>query len=350
MVLTLLFRIPASADTLPDRIRAEFDSPGALAVDRASTPNHLYVVDAGNHRVLAWEDALEFAGGGDPDLVIGQPNLTASGCNTGGRSARTLCFTNRFGEVLPGGLAMDGAGNLYVADSGNHRVLIFDAPFANDVEADEVIGQESFTVAGCNRRSGPGPNKLCAPQGIAIDREDNLYVADEDNNRVLQFNSPRTTDQSADRIFGQRGRFRTGVCEGSVQNGICRPEDVAVDEDGNLYVAVAGHNRVLIFLDPTDTDTSADAVLGQGGSFTSRRCSRLRNTGLCAPHVLELDEEGNLYIGENTRIIRYTRPLSRPTVDLVIRLRGVSGLAADADGNLYASDRENDRVLEFDQP
>lgn len=328
-----------------------FFGPSSVAVDRSASPSPIYVVDAGNHRVLAWRDAEGFANGDSADLVLGQPDFFTTGCNTGGLSARSLCFDDSPSRET-GGLAVDAAGNLYVADSANHRVLLFDAPFANDAVADEVLGQGgSFTSAECNR-GGISSGSLCIPLGVAVDRRGNLYVADQGNDRVLQFNRPRTADAFADRVFGKKG-FRDSRRCGVGRDRLCEPADVAVDRAGNLYVADTGNSRVLAFEAPLSTDTLADRVLGQSG-FTTDECRQARPTDLCRPFGIAIDESsGALYVADtaNERVVRYLSPLRRPRANRVFQsFQAPRDVAVDAASNLYVADLAGHRVLAYDVP
>jgi len=85
-----------------------------------------------------------------------------------------------------------------------------------------------------------------------VDGDGNLYVADEGNSRVLEYDSPLTTDTVADRVFGQGGSFTTGstTCNLPSASSLCRPEGVALDGDGNLYVADLFNSRVLEYDSP----------------------------------------------------------------------------------------------------
>jgi hypothetical protein len=89
-------------------------------------------------------------------------------------------------------VAVDAAGNLYVADKSNSRVLEYDAPLATDTVADRVFGQGSLTSSsGCNLGlASPSANSLCNPWGVAVDAAGNLYVGDQGNNRVLEYDVP----------------------------------------------------------------------------------------------------------------------------------------------------------------
>src|SRR5271154_3533838 len=138
-------------------------NPQAVAVDRSVIPNRLYIADAGNHRVLGWRSIEALKNGSPAQVVIGQADFLSwqTQCNNGVITATTLC--------VPTGIAVDGAGNLYVADSGNNRVLEYDSPFSTDSEPDLVFGQGgSFTSSECNK-GGISAESLCAPNGVAVD-------------------------------------------------------------------------------------------------------------------------------------------------------------------------------------
>src|ERR1700730_6739341 len=100
-------------------------APAAVALDYSVTPNPIYVADYSNNRVLGWSSNTNFANGKAADLVIGQPSFLTALCNNGGVTAQSLCS--------PAGVAVDSAGNLYVADAGNNRVLEYNTPYSHIV-------------------------------------------------------------------------------------------------------------------------------------------------------------------------------------------------------------------------
>jgi secreted PhoX family phosphatase len=121
-------------------------------------------------------------------LVIGQADLVSSGAAT---TATGLGF--------PTGVTFDSAGNLWVGDTGNNRVLQFKPAFANGMTAGLVLGQASFTTnAAATTQSG-----LSGPFGIAFDSSGNLGVADSGNNRTLGFQPPFSNNQNASLVLGQ---------------------------------------------------------------------------------------------------------------------------------------------------
>ena len=101
----------------------ELFAPQAVALDNSVSPPILYVSDYVNNRVLAWKNAATFTTGQKADLAIGQPDLdTTFAEGPGAVAQKTSTYTS--GLTRPSGLAVDGNGNLYVADAGNNRVPV----------------------------------------------------------------------------------------------------------------------------------------------------------------------------------------------------------------------------------
>jgi sugar lactone lactonase YvrE len=318
---------------------AGLHSPTAVAVDTSVVPNRLYISDSANNRVLGYNDVATLMTGGLADLVIGQPAFSSNGCNTGGLSAGSLC--------VPDGVAVDASGNLYVTDTNNNRVLEFDTPFAGcgsfpcvGGSANEVFGQGgSFYSATCNN-GGLSKNSLCKPFGVALDTSGNLYVSDSSNNRVLEYNTP-LSNTSADQVFGQGGSFSSDLCESLSAHSLCTPYGITLDAGGNLYVADEGNNRVLEYNRPFNTNPAAATVFGQSGSFTSNAClpGEPTSSSLCKPYGVAVDSGDNVYIADygNNRVLWYQTPLSSGTV--ADRVIGQEGRYTTADfGGPKASD------------
>lgn len=336
-------------------------SPYAVAIDTSATPNRLYVADTTNNRVLAWEDVTSFENGAPADLVLGQPDLQTSGCNSQGVSASSLC--------APTAVTVDSAGRVYVTDSTNDRVLLYDAPFSTDTAADRVVGQADFTGSACNRGlSAPSALTLCNPYGVAVSPSGDLYVSDADNNRILLYTNVLNTDATADAVFGQTASFTTTTCNrgGRTENSLCTPNQLALDTSVpglRLYVADTSNNRVLEFDNPGTTDTAADFVLGQS-SFTAATCAASQ-TALCEPRGVAVDADGTVYVADRDgdRVVQFNSP--RTTDASADRIFGQStstgstcnagglgpnatcsprGVAVDAVGSLYIADTGNHRI------
>ena len=352
---------------------------GGVAIDQSSVPNRVYVSDSANNRVLGWASATALTNGKPADMVIGQPDFFSTTCSNGGVSASSLC--------VPLGIAVDGSGNLYVADSRNSRVLEYNTPFTNtgqpgsgDGVADQVFGQGgSFSASACNQGAGTvaNANTLCRPAAVAIDATGVLYVADQGNNRVLEYLFPSISITASD-VFGQNGQFSTTVCNkgGVSADSLCGPGGLASDGSfNNLYVADTNNSRVLEFNNPVANDTTADAVFGQGNNFTTTQCNEgaaaPSASTLCGPQSVTIDLAGHLFVADrsNSRVLLFTTfPAVSTTASKVFGQGGsfianacnlssgvpsATGLcrpgavALDAPGNLYVADDQNNRVLRY---
>jgi sugar lactone lactonase YvrE len=357
---------------------AEF---GGVAIDTSVTPNRVYVADTANSRVLGWSNISAFTTHAAATIVIGQPDAYTTGCNYGGISATSLCD--------PEGVAVDETnGNLYVADTNNHRVLFYVSPFTTDTTADDVFGQYgSFTTQYCNA-FGLNADTLCTPAGVAVDSTGNLYVADYSNARVLEFNTPEAVtgtvgsgDTTADLVFGQTSFTVNGCNNGGVSaTTLCNPISVATDPSNDLFVADYGNNRALEYLTPLTTNTTADVVFGQLGSFTTNSCNNggISSKSLCNPSGVATDSSGNLYVADyqNNRALGFLKPFAaNPAAKKVFgqsnsftvntcdntfggtqppastkSLCFPAGAATDSAGNFYLADAFNNRVLEYNTP
>jgi sugar lactone lactonase YvrE len=333
---------------------------------------NLYVADSDNSRVLEFNAPFAACGsfpciGGSANLVFGQGGFfTSSACDNGGVSRGSLCF--------PVGVAVDSLGNLYVADESENRVLEYNTPLTSDSDtlADAVFGQAGgFTTEDCNH-GGLSASSLCGPDGIAVDASDNVYVAEFNNNRVLEYNTPLTTDTVADEVFGQGGNPASGIANngGLGPNSLWAPDGVALDAAGDLYIADYNNNRVLEYDTPLSSGTTASKVFGQAGSFTSNSCNAIASpSSLCNPAGVAVDASKNLYVAEfeNNRVLKYNTPLTTDTtadvvlgqVDLIhngenlIDARGLfnpNSVAIDktvSPNRLYVTDTDNNRVLGY---
>jgi sugar lactone lactonase YvrE len=150
----------------------------------------------------------------------------------------------------PRALAFDSQGNLWVADTGNNRVLRFNGAILDGLnpEADVVVGQHDFTTNTANHGATLiGPNGLDTPAGLAFDPQGNLYVSDFNNARVLRFPSPVGADANANAVFGQASFTTRAVPAQASASTMAGPAGLSVDSSGNLYVAVPADNRILMF-------------------------------------------------------------------------------------------------------
>ena len=142
----------------------ELNLPSAVAVDNSVSPPNVYIADSGNNRVLGFQYVTQLKPGSFADVIIGQTDRFGNQIQGGGNRSTGL--------NSPGGLAVDSAGNLYVADTGNNRILRYANPLAQPgaaVSPNMVIGQTSFAGKSSNA-GGTGatpwrwpPRRLSAP-------------------------------------------------------------------------------------------------------------------------------------------------------------------------------------------
>ena len=104
-------------------------------------------------------------------------------------------------------LAFDRSGNLWVADLGNNRILQYKPPFITGEDASLVLGQANFTSGG----SATSNSGLSGPAYIAFDANDNLWVTDSFNNRVLEFEPPFANGMAARLVIGQADFVSSGA-------------------------------------------------------------------------------------------------------------------------------------------
>jgi hypothetical protein len=277
------------------------DAPAGVAIDQSA--RHVLVADTQNNRVLGWKSIATFVSGGAADLVIGQPDFNSSGCNRNAPApdATRLC--------QPIGVAVDVSHNVYVGDTRNNRVLVFEDPFAalsstnqtNDFAAFAVFGQAGSFITNA---AGLSANSFSSPQGMAVDASNNLFVADVSNNRALVFFSPipmtkvsgppgNFGDATADVAIGQPNLV-SGACNqggGASLTTLCMAPffgvGIAVDGGGNLYVADTKNDRALEYNGPFgygQTNNSTADWFSRETTWRNRRGSRSIRTGIFTFH------------------------------------------------------------------
>ena len=301
----------------------------------------------------------DWVDGQNASFVIGQPDFTSSG---------GAVTQNRLG-ARPTAVAVDFRYNkIYVADHTNNRVLRFGYPaIANQPDAEAVLGQADFTSNAPNRGGSPQANSMHGPWGLAVD-DGTLFVSDRFNYRVLRFDNAhtKTNGADADGVLGQPD-FTTAVA------GLTRSttgETFGLSfHDGSLWVCEDDNRRVLRFDNAAQATNGADAdaVLGQV-DFTSNASATTRS-GLAGARDAAIDALGSLWIAdeENDRVLVFDLAATLgngPESEAVLgqsdftfdlnataqdRLYHSNGLAIDGSGSLYVADRDNHRVMIFEE-
>jgi 6-phosphogluconolactonase (cycloisomerase 2 family)/predicted nucleotidyltransferase len=329
--------------------------PQNVAIDTAT--HRLFVTDNGADRVLVYDlDSSNILTDRTADYVIGQANFYD---NSAAVTQARLSY--------PTGLAFDSAANrLFVADSSSDRVLIFDvATITNGENAVNVLGQSNYTTG----TQGTTQNRLYSPYGVSLDSAaSRLFVSDTLNNRVMVFDVGAITDgEDATNVLGQ-SNF-TSAASARTQSGFSGQREIVFDGTGNrLFVGDYSNNRVLIFDVANVTDgEDAVSVLGQSnftaGSITTTQSGMGHTYGLAYD-----DSTQRLFVSNvlSNRVMVFDVALVT-NGENAVNVLGQSnftassfatsrngfynpyGLALDAGANrLYVTDRNNSRVSIFD--
>lgn len=207
--------------------------PKAVAVANGK----MVVADAFNNRVLIW-NTVPTTDGAPADLVLGQNGMTACYANASPVAVPPTAST----LSNPTAVWTDGT-RLVVSDTNNNRVLIWNTfPTANGLAADLVLGQPDF-ISAATALSATGFNHPY--YGVFVDAADQLFVADSANRRVLVWNSfPVTNGQAADVVLGQPD-FNTAI-PGTSATTMSVPMGVYVS-GSQVLVTDEGNNRILVY-------------------------------------------------------------------------------------------------------
>jgi uncharacterized protein (TIGR03437 family) len=302
---------------------------------------NLYIADQKNNVVR-----LVTGGNGNISTVAGNG---AGGFTNDGIKATTAELAS------PDGVAVDGSGNVYIADSQNSAIRKVTASTG-------VIS----TVAGSEQPGygGDGSGALFAflllPSSVVFDSSGNMYIADSGNNII------RKVTQSTGNISTYAGNFNTPGYTGdggqASRAGLKSPVAIALDAAGNLYIADTSNNAVR----KVATNGIITTVAGNGTAGFSGDGGRAVFAQLSHPKGVAVDAAGNVYIADtfNSRIRMVTPNGTISTVvgtgaagysgdgglGTAAQLNFPAGLSFDSAGNLYIADNNNNVIRQYVPP
>ncbi len=384
------YRISTIAGGVGDRgpaTEAQFDAPFGVAADQAG---NIYFSDSGGHRVRKVDSAgvittfagtgqFGFSGDGGPataarlnsprglafdaagNLYIADTsnrwirkvdtmgNITIFAGTRSSRSSGDGGPATEAAIGLPVDVAVDGSGNVYITDSQNDRI--------RKVDSSGTITTFAGTgTAGFSGDGGPADEaEINDPEGVAVDGSGNVYIADTLNNRIRKVDSSGVIT-----TFAGTGSYGFSGDGGQATAArLRRPEDVAVDGSGNIYIADSSSHRVRKVdsagVITTFAGTGQRGIRGDGGPATSANIQQ--------PVAIALDGSGNLYIADlhNDRIRKVDSSGIITTVALGDHTFGGDGgratsallnrpydVALDGSGNVYIADTFNERIRKVD--
>jgi len=273
--------------------------------------------------------------------------VAGSGASSGGDGGPAI----NAGLLGPYGVAVDSSGDLYIADSYNNRIRRVDA-------ATQYIS----TVAGNGTPGFSGDNgaatnaELKFPTGIGVDSSGDLYIADTNNERI------RRVDATSHNITTVAGNGQTGFNgdgNSATSTSLCSPFGVALDASDAVFVADLCSSRIRR-VDPntqTVATVAGDTIAGFTGDGSTATSAELNY-----PDAVAIDHSGNLFIadGRNGRIRRVDAQTTNITTiagggtggDNAAATSAIlatpTGLAVDASGNLLIADNYNNRIRRVD--
>jgi len=272
----------------------------------------------------------------------------------------------------PKGIAVDPTtGKLFVADYQNRRVLRWSSTdkMINGAAAEAVLGEPDFTT----NTGGTSSTLMLRPYGICVDAAGRLWVADLSGNRVLRFDNASTiaSGSPANKVLGQADFGTATVNTGGISaSTMSAPVGVFVDAGGNLWVSERDNKRVTKFTNAAAKDNGdpADVVLGQPDFITNTV-----NTGGISAATMQraygnfVDAGGRLWVADrdNNRVLRFDNAAAKTngaSADGVIGQTdfvssasartqpGISGprsVSVDGLGRLYVMDEGNNRIAVY---
>jgi sugar lactone lactonase YvrE len=305
---------------------AQLVHPEGVAVDGAG---NLFIADTFNQCIRKV---------GSDGIITTVAGTGVSGFSGDGGAATSAQLVN------PWGVAVDGAGNLFIADSGNNRI--------RKVTAAGIITTVAGTTLGFSGDGGAATSaQLVNPWGVAVDGAGNLFIADTSNNRIRKV----TVDGIITTVAGTGTRGFSGDGGPATSAQLSVPEGVAVDGAGNLFIAEFNNQRIrkvtAAGIITTVAGTGISGFSGDGGPATSARSS--------SANGVVVDGAGNLFIADGNNRIRKVTAAGIITTVAGTGILGFSGdggpatsaqlsfpygVAVDGAGNLFIADTGNNRI------
>ncbi|MDD5490024.1 MAG: hypothetical protein PHP25_05105, partial [Candidatus Moranbacteria bacterium] len=363
----------ASADQVigqPDMTSNSVNQGTAVAANNLYNPvgiqasgGKLFAADYGNNRVLVY-NSLPSSDNADADVAVGQPNMTNNYyLQKGLASSSSMSFPVNFAVA---------DGKLFITDSGNNRILIFNSvPVSSGAAADAVLGQDNLHDFSINQgRISPTEKTFWKPNGIFYDGK-KFFVDEVYNRRVLIYNSlPSSSSAGANVEIGQIDFNHNDINQGGAAAANTFRSGGGLYSDGTKFIAVdVNNNRVLIYNSiPTTNNASADVVIGQSdmtGVTANQGGSVGANTtyypyGLCSDGKKLVVTD---YMNNRVLIYNSTPAANNASADVVIGQPDMTSNSVDQgssaaantlnypvsaycyDGRLLIGDEENNRIL-----
>jgi DNA-binding beta-propeller fold protein YncE len=226
-------------------------------------------------------------------LTIAGQTLTVTQAGSTYVSAATLGTLASSGLNQPTSAAVDGAGNVYIADTGNNAIKEW--------------------IAASNAVTTLVSSGLSSPRGVAVDGAGNVYITDPGHSAIKEWIAASNTVTTL------------------ISSGLNQPSGVAVDGAGNIYIADSGNNAIKEWIAASNTVVT------------------LLSSGLNAPSGVAVDGAGNVYIADSGNQVIKKWMIASDTVTTLVPsgLSSPSGVAVDGAGNVYIADTAHSSIKEW---
>jgi uncharacterized protein (TIGR03437 family) len=316
-------------------------TPAAALSTTLGKPNRVLVDSKGNVYFTAGNSVFMLSGA-SLALVAGNSRPGYSG--DGGPAVNAQLN-------MPAGLALDKAGNLYVADSLNNRVrVVAPSGIINTFAGTGLPGSVGFFGDGGLAAQA----FLFMPQGVAVDSSGNVYIADTANNMIRKV----TTDGFITTIAGDSLAGFSGDTFLALNAEVNHPADVAVDSQGNVYIADTGNALIRRITNDGNINTCAGSSSQIGYSGDGKAATL---AGLIEPYAIAVNAAGDFFIVERQDARIRLVDAAKGNINTVVGngslgfkgdgsaanaaiLNQPTGIALDPSGNLYIADSENYRI------
>jgi sugar lactone lactonase YvrE len=317
---------------------ADLNLPASVVLDGAG---NMYIADSVHHRIRMVSSGNGATINGSVTYPAAGIITTIAGTGTAGVGADgAAAYTSALDS--PAGLAVDGAGNLYIADTGNSRVRVISA----------ATGQINTIAVGAS---------LNQPWGVTIDAAGNLFIADTFNHRIVRVDAitQAVTTVAGTGTVPSDPTSKAGDGGPATSAQLSRPHAVAFDAVGNMYIPDTGDNRIR----KVDTTGTITTFAGTGAVGFSADGTVATNVEMWAPSGVIVDVAQNVYYSDTqNNAIRKINATTQKVATVVQggkfrnvfnntlytnSLYGPIGLALDGNGNLYIADYFYMRIREI---
>jgi len=303
---------------------AQVNRPTYLQVDVAG---NLYINDLGNNRVrkiTAATNNINTIAGDGTDGFTGAPDASKA-------------------QLLPQAVTMDALGNLYIADGLYYDVRAVNVANSSYAFAGSPNPDYKYASKGYGGNGNIANSALYnAPYGVVVDASNNVYIADVFNNVIRKVNY---STKFITNIAGNATAGFSGDAGAATSAQLNNPYGLAIDKNGNIYIADALNNRIRKVAAATQiiTTIAGTGAAGNTGDGAAATAAQISN-----PRGVAVDVTGNVFIlDKGNNVIRMVAAATQKISTVLNNGHSLTGVATDASGNVFVSDSTAGTVIKL---